>query len=122
MTPTIRKGAALEFTEAALGGPLVENDSFPAVATTLGVLIDGAGDRVGLIIVNTGANDIFVSINSNVSAANGIRLAANGGNITQNVRDDFTLPARRWYAIATGGASTAYVLELVRFTAIGPVA
>lgn len=122
MNPTVRKGAALEFAEAALGGPLVENDTFPAITTTTSILIDGSGDRVGLIFVNTGANDIFVSINSNVSPANGIRLSANGGNVTMNVRDDFTLITRRWYVQSTIGASTAYVLELVRFTALGPVA
>lgn len=107
-------GAARAYTEDQLGGPCNELESNPTVQTTVGILIGGNADRVGLVIVNQGANDVFISLSAGVSTSNGIRVGANGGSATLNVRDDFTLPSRTWYAIANGGTSAVYVLEEVR--------
>lgn len=109
-------GAALQYAELQLGGPLVENDTNPTCGTSATVLIDGSGDRVGLVIVNLGANNVYISTDSNVSTTNGILLSANGGNISMDVVRDFTFPSRRWWGIASGGTSACFVLELVRFT------
>lgn len=114
MSPKPYFGAARAFTEVALGGPCNEIESNPTAQTAAGVLLQGNPDRVGLVMVNLGTNDVFVSLNSGVSTSNGIRIAASGGNITMDVRDDFTIPSRTWYAIANGGTSAMYILEEVR--------
>jgi hypothetical protein len=107
-------GAALQYAIDQLGGPLVENDSNPTVGNAVNNFINGNGDRVGLVIVNLGANDLFISIDSGVSSTNGIKLAALGGNVTLNLIDDLTLPTRAWYGIAPTGNTSVFVLEMFR--------
>jgi len=107
-------GAARAYTDAVLGGPTYDIDSNPTAQTTAGELIKGSPDRVGLIIVNQGGNDVYVAISSGVSTTNGIKLTANGGSVTMDVKTDYTLPSRAWFAIANGGTSACYVIEIVR--------
>ena len=116
MTPKYSTSAALLFTEQELGGPCVENESNPVCGISATSLINGSGDRVGLVIVNLGSNPVYVAMNAGVSSTNGILLAANGGLITMNVRDDFTIPSRQWWGLATGGTSQLYILALERFS------
>lgn len=108
-------GAARYFTEQQLGGPTRENESNPTAGVTQTSAVGNNGDRVGLIIVNQGANDVFIALAA-PSATNGIRLSASGGNVSMNVRDDFTLPARQWFMIAPTGSSAVYVLEEISET------
>jgi hypothetical protein len=110
------RGAAIEYTEKLLGGPVVENESYVSIGTSLTVAIDGAGDRVGLVIVNQAITDVYIGTRPDISATQCIRLTGNGGSITLNVHDDFTLPTRRWYAISATGTVILYVLEILRFT------
>lgn len=112
----IIRGAALEFTESDLGGPIVENESFVATSAIVGVAIEGNGDRVALVMVNEGTTDVLIGTRPDISAVQGIRLTANGGGVTLSVRTDYTLCARRWYVISVSGTPTLYVLELTRFT------
>lgn len=107
-------GAARVYTEVALGGPCVEQESNPTIGATVATVAPNNPDRVGLTIINLGVNDLFIALNNGVSAANGIKIAASGGNIAMSVRDDFTLPAREWDGICPGGNSSIYVLEEVR--------
>lgn len=108
-------GAAMQYAQDQLGGPLVENETNPASSATPSVAIDGNGERVALIMVNNGANDIFVAVSAAVGASFGVRLGANGGNVTMNVRDDWTLPTRRWWMVSPSGASNLYIVELYRY-------
>lgn len=114
MPASARGPAARTFTEQQLGGPCDEYDSNPVCQVTATVLAQGNGDRVGLIIMNLGANTVYVSLNPNPSATNGIMLPPNGGVIGMSVRDDFTLPSRQWNGIALVGVSQMYILEVVR--------
>jgi hypothetical protein len=118
---TLRVGAALQWAEQDLGGPLVENESNIATSVVASVAIQGNGDRVGLVFVNNGSSDLLIGLQPNISATVGIRLVANGGAISMNVRDDFTLPSRQWYVIAVSGTPQLYVLELSRFTKTAPL-
>lgn len=106
---------ALRFTELQLGGPCTENESVPIALTSPTLLVNGNGDRVGLLMMNLGSNNAFVTIGPTPSSTSGILLAANGGFITLNVRDDFTLCTRNWYGIANSSGVQIYVLEIVRF-------
>ena len=121
MTPTPASffGAALAYAIQQLGGMLNEVDSNPTCQLTATKLLNGNGDRVGLIIVNAGANPVWLSFTADVSTTNGIQLAPSGGNISMNVRDDFTLPTRDWWGIATGGTSQIFIIELVRIDQSG---
>lgn len=110
-------GAALEYAKKTLGGPLVENESVVSVDVTPVTIAKGNGDRVALVIVNLGPVNVFVVMTGTPSAARGIQLAANGGNMSMTVIYDFTLPTREFNAAASaGGPANVYVLELSRFT------
>lgn len=111
-------GAALEYSQRVLGGLIYEVDTAPVVASVAPALtiVSNNADRVGLIIFNATVNDAFIHVNSSVSSTNGIKVVANGGIVTMNVHDDFTLPARAWYAIMPGGALNLDVIELIRVT------
>jgi len=124
MTPAlpIARGAAIEYSELALGGPLVENPTTSTVGLTTSVVIDGNGDRVGLVFVNGGAADVFIWLDTTVSTSIGVRLTANGGSATLTVRDDFTLVTRKWFGISSGAGNTVSVLELARFKKVQALA
>lgn len=107
-------GAARAFTEAALGGPCNEFEDSVTVQTTATSIVNNSPDRVGLVIINLGANDIYIGLTPAVSTTNGIKLPANGGSVSMNVRDDFILPSRQWWGIANGGTSATYELEETR--------
>lgn len=114
MGTNIAKPAALLFTEEELGGPCFEQDSIVNPNVTPIVIVPNNGDRVGLLIFNTGASDLTISLDGNVSNSNGIILPANGGSLSLNVRDDFTLAARQWWGVAPQGI-TVYILEIIRY-------
>lgn len=108
--------AALLFTEQELGGPCLEQESIVTVTTQIAQAINGNGDRVGLLMINLGTNQINIGLTSALSSTQGILLPAAGGFFSMTVRDDFTLPSRAWFALAQIGSSTLYVLEVIRFT------
>lgn len=108
-------GAALQYWRDQFGGVAVENENTVAVNTSVVSAINGNGDRLGLLIMNLGSANVFVAISSAVSGSFGTLLGANGGFISMNVKDDFTLQTRQWFAVCpSGGPSTIYTLELTR--------
>lgn len=108
-------GAALEYTIQALGGLLQEIETVTAcTANVYNKLVNGNGDRVAIVIVNTGANDVFVGFSSAVSSSQGIRLGANGGALTLTVSEDYTLCTREIGAICSAGPNNVYTLEYNR--------
>ena len=110
-------GAAMQFTEKELGGPVVETENVVAVDSTPVRLVAGNGDRVGLVVINLGAANAYVALSSVPSSSLGLLLGSTGGNMALTVRDDFTLTSREWWAVVpAGGPCNLYVLEYSRFT------
>jgi len=114
MSKTTFVGAARAFTDAQLGGPTTDLFSNPTVNTTPTLIAKNSPDRVGLVIFNTGANDILVGLDARVSSTFGIKLPSTTGNFGVNVRDDWTLSSHEWWGIALVGASVVTVFEVVR--------
>src|SRR6516225_6739761 len=96
-------GAALQFWRDLFGGVAVENENTVSVNTPISSIINGNGDRLGLLIMNLGAANVFVAMSSAVSASFGILLAANGGFVSMNVRDDFTMQTRQFFGVCPSG-------------------
>jgi hypothetical protein len=109
------KSALRAFIEQEFGGPTTEQESIVSVASGVGLtlLVKGNAERVEVTFVNLGAFDVIIGFGT-VLASGGIRLVASGGALNLIVRDDATLPGREWYANGPGGASTVYVLEVIR--------
>lgn len=110
-------GAALQYAQTILGGPLTEAETNPTIGTAVADVIIGNGDRVGLVVINLGTQDLYIGLNSGISSTNGIKLAASGGNIAMDVVHDYTLVTRNWKGIAPGGNTNVYVLEIFRVSA-----
>lgn len=115
MGSSVSTPAALLFTEQELGGPCLEQESYPTATTTGVVAAQGNGERVGLTIMNLSANSVYIGLAGVVTSSTGIFLPGNGGFLTVNVRDDFTLPSRQWTALSVGGTAQLYVLEIIRY-------
>ena len=104
------EGAAAEFLRERYAGELTERETTTTVGTAVSTVVESNPDRLGLLILNLSNNNVFVAIENNPSATNGIRLGANGGSVAFNV-------TRAMFALADGAGSTVYVLELTRFIA-----
>ena len=111
------EGSAAEFLRDRYAGELTEPEATATVGTTISSIVESNPDRLGLLILNLSTNTVFVAIENNPSATNGIRLGANGGSVAFNVTDDGMIQTRAMFALATGAASSVYVLELTRFIA-----
>tara|TARA_B100001059_G_scaffold88039_1_gene86466 strand:- start:2705 stop:3103 length:399 start_codon:yes stop_codon:yes gene_type:complete len=111
------EGAAAEFLRDRYAGELTEREATTTVGTTISSIVESNPDRLGLLILNLSTNTVYVAIENNPSATNGIRLGANGGSVAFNVTDDGMIQTRAMFALATGAASSVYVLELTRFIA-----
>ena len=119
--PMVRTGAAREYVNAHFGGPTYEVESNPTISTTVSILAKANPDRVGLVIFNLGANDVFFAFNNAVSITNGVKIANSGAGVSLDVTEDFTLVAREFDAISAAATSACYVLEIIRLLATGPV-
>lgn len=113
-------GAARYFTEQQLGGPTRTIPSNPNIQTSVTQVCNNNPDRVGLVVVNLGSFDVFVWTDNSVSTTKGVRLTANGGVMTLNVKDDYTLVAEQWIGIGSGGAALLGVLEVVSDVILPP--
>lgn len=116
MESPVLAGAAAQFTAAQLGGPTSEKETVVATGATPVTACGNDPDRVGLVIINLGANTVYAALAGNPSASLGIILNSNGGSLTLNVRDDYSLSTREWSVSSPAGASSVYVLELRRYT------
>src|ERR1700758_1890196 len=106
-------GAARQYTENELGGPITEIETVTAASTTAAQLVSNSPDRVGLVFMNLGSTNVFVSLAPNPSANLGILLAPNGGSIALTVKDDFTLCSRQWNFVSASSTPNVYTLEYV---------
>jgi hypothetical protein len=105
-------GKSLDTLVSSMFGVQVrsQNSSFSAGLAVLRLLQHNA-NRISLTIFNLSANSVYISPTPDVSASNGAYLASNGGFVTLQWDRDFQLVANEWYVIATGAASSLYILE-----------
>lgn len=89
------------------------NPLVSSCAITLTKLLSNNPNRLASVLVNLGANDIYIGFDVETSAAKGILLANSGGGINFKWDSEFNLLEAAMYGIAVGGASAIYVLEIV---------
>lgn len=90
-----------------------ENPETGVVGITPVKILPNNPKRLGLYICNMSANVVYISPNNDVSNTKGVYLAPNGGSVTFKYIDDLSLVTRDFYAVASGAASSIYVLETV---------
>lgn len=67
--------------------------------------------RLALTIINTGSNNAFIYVDNSVSTTKGIFIAANGGTLSLNFRDDLGLCALSFFGVGSGGTTTITFLS-----------
>jgi len=84
-----------------------------AVGTVSTKVIGANPNRVALVFVNNGINNVYLFTDNTVSATKGFLLAGGGGSVTLNWRDDLVLNAQEWWGIAIGAADNVFVMEVL---------
>ena len=111
------QGAAAEYLRNRFRGELTEGEATATIGTAVGTVIDSDPDRLGLLVMNLSTNTLYIGIENNISATNGIRLGPSGGSMSFNVEDDGMILTRTIYGVSTGAGSSVYTLSLSRFIA-----
>ena len=112
---TVSVPALIQIIDSEYGGGFKSVEATVDTSATSIRAVHNDPNSVETVIVNTGDEDIFVSPSTPASAASGIFLHANGGSIALTVREDLTLAGHEWYAVSPGGASSLFVLRVVRY-------
>lgn len=90
----------------------IENPEITASGAAAAVLVKNNPRRLGLVLINLGANTVYLGLARDVSAAKGIAVAPNGGPVSMDMEADFILPTREWWVISPAGASNLYSLSV----------
>ena len=94
----------------AIINPVVE----PGVVGTAPVLVlRRNSNRIGYVISNLSANQLYLGVDSSVSATRGLLLDASGGSATSWIDEDGEFTQREVWALATGANSDVYVMETI---------
>lgn len=109
-------GAAAEAVARKYGFDVADADSVESVGTSAAEVLRNDPDRVFALLVNLSTNTMYVGFDQGVGASRGVILASNGGSYQVDVEEDMTLPTRSMFALATGAASSLYVLTLRRLS------
>ena len=103
-------GAAAEFSNLRFDGVLAHSNEVVSVGTGQQQIMGNDPERVSVLLINLSANTIFIGFNEGVGSSDGILLGANGGSVAYDVTNDYILPTLQVNAVATGAASSLYVL------------
>ncbi len=88
------------------------NPEVAQVAITVTKIISSNPNRLGLVIVNSGANRIYLSPLNSVAVGAGIVLVPTGGAASFKWDIDFELVTSEFYGIADGVASNIHCIEI----------
>jgi len=81
------------------------------VGTTVTEIMHGNPDRLSIIVVNLGANDVYVAFDREVSPTRGILLVHTGGSLSLTADEDMELVGYPIYGVTATGTSRVFVLE-----------
>lgn len=92
------------------------NPRSPTTPTTVGAtavqLMPQNPQRVAFILINLSTATIHVIPEGTASSTNGIRLGPNGGQISVQYKEDFTLPALEWSIVADAAGAAFLLIEI----------
>jgi len=112
--------APIVFLRDRFGGDFEESDGVVNVGIASVRVVENDPEAISLTIVNTGADNVYIAPNNQVSSTFGIILNP-GGTVSLSVRDDATLPSREWWALGASAGQTLYYVRLRRYVTIAQV-
>jgi len=107
---------ALEYLiEEELQGKFTPQFSQITIGTSAVMLVPRNYERLALTLVNFGSTIVVVRPDESPGSSTGFALAANGGTLSLNWRNDLILPGLSWYGAQYTATGNIYVIELVRY-------
>lgn len=88
------------------------NPLVPQVETDVTQIVSNNPNRLGLLVVNSGANRIYMSPLNNVAVGAGIVLVPHGGAVSLKWDMDFEFVTSEFFGIADGLASNILCVEV----------
>ena len=111
------KGAAQQFLEQFFGGLVAVRETDFTLTTTVQEVLRNDPERLGYIILVTGATTGQFAFRSVITTATAILVAGVGGSFSVNVREDFTLVTNALHGNVAAGTTTIHIVEIVRVSA-----
>ena len=72
-------------------------------------------ERLAFSVSNFGSYDVVLTPDSQAVSGSGFMLNSGGGFLSVNWHNDMLLPGLPWYAESSAGASSLFIIELVRY-------
>ena len=110
-------GAVEKLIAAEVGGQFVVEQGAVTLSTTLGTVLRNDPERAALLVVNTGATIARLTWERPGGASVSIPIAANGGSLSLNWRDDLVLPTYELLGDVGVGTTTLLTLSVRRVNA-----
>ena len=110
-------GAAQVFIERLVGGFFVTRELDLILTTSVREILRNDPERVGWLVVVTGATTAQLAFNANITLATAILISGAGGTFSANVREDFTLTTVGVFGRVEAGTTTLHIIEVVRVSA-----
>lgn len=116
-TQSVMKLPALEaFLQSEFGGRFDVKTTSVSVATALTQVVKHNMERMGLVFVNVGSNDVHITPSREASGSVGILLGSSGGFLSLTARNDLVLVGFDWFGVASTASSDVYIIEILRYT------
>ncbi len=103
------------FIGAQFGGNYEAQNKSVDILTTKTLVIPHNFNRLGANFANYGSNDVYVWPGELPAGAKGFLVAANGGILTLNARDDLVLVGYDWYATTLTTPASLLVVEIIEY-------
>lgn len=111
-------GGVQDWINEQVGGRWTYRVSRVVVPATGGSILQPDPNRWGAIIMNVGTVALHMMIAPLDLAASGLILTPSGGSFATDVRDDLILPTLEWVGYGDAAATSAEVIEIVRYGSV----
>jgi len=105
-------GRLQEYLGSKFGVPIKSTERNVTLGAVAIPVSQNNPNRFKITIFNLSANIAYIGFDSGVALANGILLAANGGQLGFDAEQDGELAGRVLYGIAAAGAPVLYIVEM----------
>ena len=109
----VSKLGAVRSADIYVGPQTAEQEVSVSTSGSAVRVIDNAPDAMSLLLVNSGANDVYVGLTPQVTSGSGMLIPKGSPPVAFNFRDNQNLPGREWWALSPAGASRLYALRVI---------
>jgi len=89
------------------------NPEIDEATTTAQQVLFQNPDRIAFSIMNLGTENVALAPDERVAQDYGILLASNGGYVSMNWKEDYSLVGYDWWVVTASGTSKLLVLEVI---------